>query len=33
MAKAGIGYISLVDDQRLSAHNAIRHIAGIDMTD
>lgn len=33
LAKAGISYISLVDDQRLSAHNAIRHIAGIDMTD
>lgn len=33
LAKAGIGYITLVDDQRLSAHNAIRHTAGIDMTD
>lgn len=33
IAKAGIGDISLVDDQRLTAHNAIRHLAGIDMMD
>lgn len=32
-AKAGIGEIALVDDQRLSAHNAIRHLAGMDMMD
>jgi integrative and conjugative element protein (TIGR02256 family) len=32
-AKAGIAEITLVDDQQLNVHNAVRHLAGIDMTD
>lgn len=30
ITKAGIGNILLVDNQTLSAHNAVRHLAGID---
>ncbi len=30
IAKAGIGRIFLFDDQTLKAHNAVRHIAGLD---
>ena len=33
MAKAGIGEITLIDDQQLNVHNAVRHLAGIDMAD
>lgn len=33
MAKAGTGEVTLVDDQQLNVHNAVRHLAGIDMTD
>jgi integrative and conjugative element protein (TIGR02256 family) len=33
MAKAGTGNIALFDDQRLNVHNAVRHLAGTDMTD
>lgn len=33
ISKAGVGTITLVDDQRLDVHNAIRHLAGIEMTD
>lgn len=33
ISKAGIGEITLVDDQRLNVHNAVRHLAGIEMTD
>lgn len=33
ISKAGVGEITLVDDQVLNVHNSIRHLAGIEMTD
>ncbi|MFC2186007.1 ThiF family adenylyltransferase [Fulvivirgaceae bacterium LMO-SS25] len=32
LAKAGIGTLYLVDNQKLRAHNSVRHIAGINYT-